>query len=60
MVQTLDNIVDKELWFRIQNVITSHGKLEKKLWSRPDVRLTVKYKVCRAMVLPALLYSRET
>ena len=57
---TLDNRVDKEISCRIQNACASYGKLEKRLWTRPGIRLSTKCKVYKAVVLPALLYSAET
>ena len=57
---TSDNRVDKEVSCRIRNACASYGKMEKKLWTRPGIRLSTKCKVYKAVVLPALLYSAET
>ena len=57
---SIDGRADKEISCRIQSASASFGKLEKKLWSRPGIRLSTKCKVYKAVVLPALLYSAET
>ena len=57
---TADNRADREIACRIQSASASFGKLEKKLWNRPGIRLDTKCKVYKAVVQPALLYSTET
>ena len=57
---TTDCRADKEISCRIQSACASFGKLERRLWTRPGIRLSTKCKVYKAVVLPALLYSAET
>ena len=57
---TPDNRADKEISCRIQSACAAYAKLGKKQWNRPEIRLSTKCKVYKAVVLPALLYSAET
>jgi hypothetical protein len=50
-----DNRVDATISNCIRNACSTFGKLDGRLWSRAGLRVTTKYGVYRAVVIPALL-----
>jgi len=52
--------IDDEVDGRIAKASTAYGRLRKKVWERTGLSQKTKMKVCKAIVLPSLLYSCET
>jgi len=56
---TKNNSSDLEVERRVQAATKAFGALQKRLWSRYEIRRSTKVKVYNAAVLPALLHSTE-
>ena len=52
--------IDDEVTARTAKASVSFGKLRSNVWGRNVTRLDTKLKVKKAVVLPTLLYARET
>ena len=52
--------LDDEIKLRISRASQAFGKLQNRLWSRHDIRLSTKIKVYRATIIPSLTYGSET
>ena len=59
---TLSRVVhiDNEVNARIAKTSAAFGRLRGSVWDRSGIRLDTKQKVCKAVVLPTLLYACET
>ena len=59
---TLSRVVhiDEEVNARISKASAAFGRLRGSIWDRSGIRLDTKPKVYRLVVLPTLLYARET
>ena len=58
---TLSRVVhiDDEVSGRIAKASAAFGRLHGSVWDRSGIRLDTKLKVCKAVVLPTLLYACE-
>jgi len=56
---TKNNSSDLEVERRVQPATKAFGALQKRLWSRCEIRRSTKVNVYNTAVLPALLYSTE-
>ena len=54
------NTLDEEVSYRLSKARDAFGKLESKLWSRSDIKVTTKVEVYQACVLTILLYGCKT
>ena len=52
--------IDNEVDARIAKASTAFGRLRKKVWEKNGLTTRTKLKVCKAVILPSLLYSCET
>nr|VZI27471.1 unnamed protein product [Spirometra erinaceieuropaei] len=52
--------VDDEVARRISEASQAFGRLQNTLWNRHELHLNTKLKMCRAVILPTLLYGAET
>ena len=52
--------VSKDLDNRSSKANSSFGRLSKRVWQSHSLRLSTKIPVCRAVVVPTLLYGAKT
>ena len=52
--------IDSEVVVRFAKASAAFGRLYDKDWNRKWIRLQTKLKVCKAIVVPTLLYGSET
>ena len=55
-----DGSLDKEIMLRIQNSSSSFGKLQTRLWSQHDIKLSTKLSIYKACIITTLLYASES
>ena len=54
---TADGQIDKDIENRISKASQAIGRLEKRIWTSHNIRLSAKISLYRAMVLTTLLYN---
>nr|VZH95819.1 unnamed protein product [Spirometra erinaceieuropaei] len=52
--------IDDEVTNRISKASQAFGRLQSTVWNRHDLQLSTKLKMCKAVILPTLLYGAET
>ncbi|BHF77789.1 hypothetical protein SprV_0602089900 [Sparganum proliferum] len=52
--------IDDEVARRISKASQAFGSLQIKVWNRHGLQLNTKLKMCKAVILPTLLYGAET
>nr|VZI21882.1 unnamed protein product [Spirometra erinaceieuropaei] len=52
--------IDDEVANRISKASQAFGRLQSTVWNRHGLQLSTKLKMCKAVILPTLLYGAET
>ena len=59
-VISANDSLDKEIATRISKASQALGRMRARVLNQHNIRLSTKLKVCKAVVLPSLLYGCET
>nr|VZI48742.1 unnamed protein product [Spirometra erinaceieuropaei] len=57
---SLSTKIDDEVANRISKASQAFGRLQSTVWNRHGLQLIAKLKMCKAVILPTLLYGAET